>query len=299
MTQPGLDVLSELPDAPDPSSEELSSYQRPSDWTELFFEWHKTVGILAISFSFLDRQSSALKRMKERNFIVLTSLINRSGRLMMANLRLASENRHAEAMSVVDRALHETAIKAIWLCKSKIRDKFDRYLADGLRHDLEFERYIQRQIAERKYKMEIKRRMLGSIRRSLSTSGISRARISRTKRMPDLYSILQDCGFPNLTYIVIQRMGSHSVHGSWTSLLAHNLAVEGKRLTLKGEFNPPHPNQLMMGSLIVLEAIHAFVESVVKRAERRKILAVIDRYRSMLSKHNALMAAADIARASS
>jgi hypothetical protein len=298
MSAQALNLMDELPDAPNPSNEELASYKVRSDWTELFFEWHRTTGILAIVFSFLLQESPALRKTRKRNFIVLTSLLNRCGRLMMANLCMASENRHAEALSIIDRALHETAIKTIWLCKSKTRDRFDRYFAEGLRHDLEFENYIKSEIAKRWHKTKPEQRMLSSIHRSVSTSGISKARIARTKRLPDLFSMMRECGFADLLYIVIQRMGSHSVHGSWTSLLAHNLEVEGNRVALKEGFSPPHPNQLMMGSLIVLEAIEAFIESVAKRSDRETYIEILGEYRSKLLNHNTQMTSADLAAAS-
>lgn len=296
MAQKGLDLLDELPFAPSPSSEELTRLQEKSDWTELFFEWHKAIGILALTFSFVLQGSPAVKRIARKKYVVLVSLLNRCARLMMANLRMASEDRHREAIFIVDRALHETAIKLIWLCNSSEKDRFAMYLADGLRNDLRFEEHIRDQIKERGYKIEIERRMLFSIQHTIASSGMSRSKIARSKRLPTMEMMMQEAGFSPRGYLVVQRMGSHHVHGTWTALLDQNLDKGDAALPVKGEFNPPHPNQLMFGSLIVLDAVSAFSQHVIRRTERAKILETIDTYRSALMRHNDLMAHTDKAR---
>jgi hypothetical protein len=88
-------------------------------------------------------------------------------------------------------------------------------------------------------------------------------------------------------------MGSHHVHGSWTALFDQVVEKDDPVLSIKGDFNPPHPNQLMFGSIIVLDGITAFAERVTRRLERNKAIKVIESYRSLLVNHNALMAQKD------
>lgn len=237
--------------------------------------------------------SPAVKRLSKLKFIILAALLNRCGRLMMANLRMASEDRHSEAISIVDRSLHETAVKIIWLCHSKIKDRFQRYLADGLKNDVEFKKHILSNIKRRKHKIEIEKRMLKSIRRSVVTSQLSIPTIEKTPKLPDLFSMIREIGYADISYIVIQRMGSHHVHGTWTGLLAN--VIDGEdALTLREGFNSPHSNQLMFSSLIVLDAVAAFIEFVAKGKDKRVLLRILRTYRDSLLAHNSLMAAPDM-----
>ncbi|SRR6266478_425426 len=290
----GLDLLQEMPSLPAPADIDIAKYDY-KDWIGLFFEWHRTVGLLAVYYSFLVRKSPALNRISELRYIVLTALLSRISRLMMANLRMASEDRHFEAISIVDRSLHETAIKLTWLCKSKGRDRFDRYLSDGLRNDLEFKKHILANMETRGHQIAIEARMLKSIDRSVRTSGMSQEKIAKIKKLPNLEAMMKEIGFQDLAYVVVQRMGSHAVHGTWTGLLASTIDVEKSTLTLRSEFNSPHPNQLMFGCLIVLESISAFCNFVLRREYKVEIETMIDRYRTKLLHHNSLMAATDLA----
>jgi hypothetical protein len=294
----GLDLLQELPSLPNPSDRKLAKYDY-KDWIGLFFEWHRTVGLLAVYYSFLLQESRALKKISRRRYIVLTALLSRISRLMMANLRMASEDRHFEAISIIDRSLHETVVKLTWLCKSKGPDRFDRYLAEGLKNDLQFRRFITEAARERGHEIAIETRMLGSIEKSIRTSGIAEEEIAKIKRLPTLETMMREAGFKDLGYIVVQRMGSHAVHGTWTGLLASTIDVDGAKLQLRSEFNSPHPNQLMFGSLMVLEAISAFCNFVIRKEHRAETQAIVERYRSKLLDHNLTMAAADFKPSSS
>lgn len=236
----GLDLLHELPSLPNPSDRELANYDY-KDWIGLFFEWHKTVGLLAVYYSFLMPESPALKKISRRRYIVLTALLSRISRLMMANLRMASEDRHFEAISIIDRSLHETVVKLTWLCKSRDVDRFDRYLADGLKNDLEFRRFITEAARERGHEIAIETRMLESIERSIRTSGIAEDEIAKTKRLPTLETMMREAGFKDLGYIVVQRMGSHAVHGTWTGLLASTIDVEGAKCNSDRALTHPTP----------------------------------------------------------
>jgi hypothetical protein len=136
--------------------------------------------------------------------------------------------------------------------------------------------------------------MLKSIDRSVRTSRISPERIPKIKKLPSLETMMREVGFQDLAYIVVQRMGSHAVHGTWTGLLASTIDVEKSTLRLRSEFNSPHPNQLMFGSLMVLGAISAFCSFVLRKEHTSEIEAVIEQYRTKLLRHNSLMAAKDL-----
>jgi hypothetical protein len=47
--------------------------------------------------------------------------------------------------------------------------------------------------------------------------------IAAAGRMPNLNKIIEELGYQQLLYIVGQGIGSHHVHGTWSSLLFHYL----------------------------------------------------------------------------
>jgi hypothetical protein len=291
-----LDLIEELPAAPSPKDDDLLAIQDRREWTALFFEWHKVVAEAALLFSFMQKDSSAVKRINDLKYLLLTALINRCSRLMMANLRTASEDRHDEAVSIVNRSIKESAIKVIWLCETQDKDRFSRVLADGLKGDLELKSHIQNNIKARGHKIAIEDRMLKSIQRSLKTARLSDSSIKKTRRLPSLQSLMLQIGMSDLSYVVIQRMGSHMVHGTWTALLAHNIEVEDGVLKLNPDFNSPHPNGLVFSSLFVLEALLAFTRFVIRNSDQPAALRALEEYKSKLLSHNSIMARNDKSR---
>jgi hypothetical protein len=105
--------------------------------------------------------------------------------------------------------------------------------------------------------------------------------------------MMKEAGFQDMGYMVVQKMGSHAVHGTWTGLLASTVDVEESTLKIRSEFNSPHPNQLMFGCLMVLEAISAFCNFAMRKEYKIEIERVVDQYRTKLMHHNSLMAAKD------
>ena len=51
--------------------------------------------------------------------------------------------------TIVDRCIFESGVKIIWLCTDSSQEKFTRYLADGLKTELEFKAKIDSNIAAR------------------------------------------------------------------------------------------------------------------------------------------------------
>lgn len=176
-----------------------------------------------------------------------------------------------ETTAIVDRCIFESAVKIVWLCSGPSPEKFTRYLADGLKTELEFKAKIESNIAARSDEaLGIETRMLTSVRNHMAAAGLTEAQISEAKKLPDLASMLSAIGFDRLIYITAQKIGSHHVHGTWPSLLFHYLEEEPRG---SGTFIPrghdcaTHVNQFMFVPLIVLAALSAYVNYVFERTE--------------------------------
>jgi hypothetical protein len=145
-------------------------------------------------------------------------------------------------------------------------DKFDRYLADGLKKDLEFKRRIEAEINARDCTpLPIERRMLQSVHNNITVAGMTEAKVTLTKKLPDIASMVDGLGIDRLFYIIGQQIGSHHIHGTWSSLLIHYLEkqdIEGElQFSPKGHCDTDL-GQYAFVALIVIEAMKAYVEWV-------------------------------------
>jgi hypothetical protein len=252
-----------LPDPPSFSEEEMKRCSETGDYTPALFEWYKFVASLAFVVTHILRTSPAYRTIPDRHYHVAAGLMNRCARLMLSNVALSHEGKFGETTSIVDRCIFESAIKIAWLCENPSDDSFVRYLADGLKTELEFRAEIKANIAGRgTTALPIETRMLRSIANHIAASGLSDAEITSTKKLPDLASQMAAVGQTRLHYVIAQRIGSHHVHGTWPSLLFHYLEEQsGDPITFvpRGHDCKTHINQYMYISIVVLRALRAYV----------------------------------------
>jgi hypothetical protein len=272
-----------LPNPPTFSQEEISRCRETGDYAPILFEWYKFVGSLNVIVAHIQRESPAFRAITPQQYHVLIGLLNRCARLMLANVALSHEGRFGETTAIVDRCIFETGMKIIWLCRDASQEKFVRYLADGLRTELEFKAQIESNIASRGGEpLPIESRMLRSIGNHIASSGLVETDIDTAKRLPDLASMIGSLGYARLTYIVGQRMGSHHVHGTWSSLLMHYL--EERDGAPNFIFQPrahdceTHINQYMFVPRIVLDAMTAYVQFAFN--ESLEVKAFVDLFES-------------------
>jgi hypothetical protein len=88
-------------------------------------------------------------------------LVNRCARLMLSNVALSHDGKFGETTAIVDRCIFESALKIIWLCRSASQEEFTRYIATGLKTELEFKAAIEANImANDGVPVPIEKRML-------------------------------------------------------------------------------------------------------------------------------------------
>jgi hypothetical protein len=287
----------QLPDPPEFSEEEMEKCRETGDYMPVLFEWYKFVGQVCIFFAQLDRESPAVKAMSPVQYGVLVGLLNRCARLMLANLALSHNGRFGEATALLDRCIFESSLKVQWLCLKGTDDSFERYLADGLKTEIELKLEIEGNINGRESgeELNIEKRMLASISRHVSASKLTEDEILSKKKLPDIASMINDLGHGRLMYVVAQRLGSHHVHGTWPSLLLHYLEVdEDDGLYLRDHNCASHPNQFVMTPLQVLEAVRAFIEHVTHSDEEAEpIIGLLDSIQDEILKINSEMVGSD------
>ena len=188
---------------------------------------------------------------------------------MLSNVALSHEGRFGETTAIIDRCIFESSVNILWLCDGDSDEKFTRFLAGGLKTELEFKAKIESNIANRGGEpLPIETRMLASIANHIATSGLTDDEVASANGMPDFASRIDSLGFDRLLYIVGQRIGSHHVHGTWSSLLIHYLEEDGE-----GGFRPrdhdcqTHVNQYVFVPCVLLEALGAFTEYILEETE--------------------------------
>ncbi len=228
----------------------------------ILFEWYKFVAQMCIFYALIERDSPAVRDVPPIQYAVITGLLNRCARLMLSNIALSHNGRFGETTSLLDRCIFESCLKVEWLCYKRSEESFKRYLADGLKTEIELMAEIKGEIANREkgQTLNIEKRMLKSIKRHMDLAGLSEEEIKKIKKLPDTAAMIEELGYQRLTYVVVQRIGSHHVHGTWSSLLLHYLEEkEGGKLVLKDHDCDTHPNQFVMLMFWVIKAMSAFI----------------------------------------
>ncbi len=281
---PPEDKLSKIPTF----SEELwDRCREEEDFRPILFEWYKYVGLLCNTLASISLDSPAIREIPALNYAILTGLLNRCSRLMAANVRLAVTKKYGETIMLLDRSIYESMVIVRWLCNKDSDESFQGFLADGTKSDLKLKDHIQQNIADRGGKaFIIESGMLSSIQECIESTGLSEEQILTMKGLPDLYSMCRDVGLPERYYIGTQRMGSHAIHGSWTSLRSHYLRQdEDGKYHLRDHDVPPHENQLMVIPIMLLGTLKNFIEYVVPvESHREPIDFILDKAMSEIEK---------------
>ena len=261
-----------LPEPPVFTEEELHRAKKSGDYKPILFEWYKFVASLGVVLVNMLPECPAFRQVPSQHYNVLMGLLNRCHRLMLSNMALSHEGKFGETTAIIDRCIFESAIKITWLCNNHPDDKFVRYMATGLKTELEFKSIIENTIKARSEgALPFELRMLTSIRNHILASGLSEEEIISTKKIPNIDAIITELGYNHLLYIVAQRLGSHHIHGNWPSLLFHYLeeSEDGERFKFKprGHDCDTHINQYMFVPLIVLNAMTSYVQYVLEDGE--------------------------------
>lgn len=287
----------QLPEPPRFSETQMKKCRETGDYMPVLFEWYKFVGQVCVYFAQIDRESPAVKEISPVQYAVLVGLLNRCARLMLANVALSHNGRFGEATALLDRCIFESGLKVEWLCHKGSDDSFQRYLADGLKTEVELKSEINGNVKGREgsEELNIERRMLASIKRHVDLSGLTESEIVGKKKLPDVASMIKDLGHGRLMYVVAQRLGSHHVHGTWPSLLLHYLEVDdGGGFHLRDHNCASHPNQFVMTPLQVLQAVRAFIGYVIEQGEESKsIIDLLDSIQEEILQINSQMVGSD------
>lgn len=254
----------EVPSPPKFTEDDWKRCRESGDYCPMLFEWYKFVGALCSFFACISPDSPAVRAIPPLHYAVLIGLLNRCSRLMLANVALSHEGLFGETTALIDRCIFESCVKIAWLSQVDSDDRFTRFLADGLRTEVELKGKIKSNIEARGGEvLAIEKRMLSSIDRHIASARLSEDQIGGTKRLPDLAAMIDGLDQDRLMYIVGQRIGSHHVHGTWPSLRMHYLEDdESGMLRPRDHDCETHVNQYVFVPMVVLTAMNSFVHFI-------------------------------------
>ena len=238
----------------------------------VLFEWYKFVASVGFVFANLVQDSPAVRNdITHRDYVVLTGLLNRCSRLMLANVALSHEGKFGESTSILDRCIFESCVILSWLLINTNDDRFDRCFASGFKTELELKDQIMQAVEERGGEhLSIEDRMLNSIDNHFVEVGFDDELVRATPGLPDMAAMLDFLGHQRLSYTVGQRIGSHFVHGTWVGLRMHYLQKQDD-----GTFQPtnnvePHVNQFVFIPFIVIDTIKDFITFIFQGVEEEQ-----------------------------
>lgn len=253
-----------FPELPSFTDDILLEAKSTGDYRPILFEWYKYIGIITNIVASIQSSSESFRTMNKVHYAVLIGLLNRCSRLILSNIALSHNGLYGETFQILERCIFESSTKLIWLCIQDNDDSFNRFLSDGLKSDIELLDFINKNINERNGEVQvIEQRMISSINDVVIKSGLSIEDIRACKKLPTLSDMLKDINKEKyrLSYIVDQKMGSHSTHGTWTNLIKYYLVFENDEYKLR-DHNVEIQQIQFISSLHVINALIAFVNYV-------------------------------------
>ena len=267
-----------IPLPPEFTEEQLSSCRESGEYTPVMFEWYKYVGHLANYFSCISLNSTCIRDIDRIHHSILIGLLNRCSRLILSNVTLSHQGLFGETTSIIDRCIFESAIKLNWLFTNPTDDHFNRFIAEGLKTEIEFKKKIEENIRNRGGEvMVIEERMLRSIDNYFRKAGLTEEFIAQSRKLPNLAEMIEQVGHDRLAYVVGQRIGSHHVHGTWASLWFHYLDETDGVIGPRDHDCPTHINQYVYVPLVLLDAIKKYFEFLITNREQcDQIVGILD-----------------------
>lgn len=255
-----------FPKPPEFDSNDWAKCKENGDFRPIVFEWYKFVGQLCSVIARFDPSSPIVKQTNSVNYSILIGLLNRCSRLMLSNIVLSNEGKFGETTAIIDRCIFESCVKIQWMIKKEGEGSFKKYLANSLKTEIRLKKKINK-ISESRggNLLKIENRMINSANRHIKLSRLSEAEVDLYQnKFPDLRSMINSLKLPDFFYMAGQRIGSHHVHGNWSSLLFHYLKEDEEHgLIPKDHDCESKIDQYLVISILVLESLKSFIIHVI------------------------------------
>ena len=179
----------------------LPEFSDHENYFNVLLEWCKHVGILATHLNRINPGSHAAVKRPPIQYAILRGLINRSCRILLAMLKIATENKQGGIVMLLSRCLFESCTKVCWLIRRDNEERFLRYLADGLKAEFELREIISRNVQDRDGKsLVLEDRMLRSIQSTIAAALYTEDELKNAKKLPDMASMCRELVVDHIDY---------------------------------------------------------------------------------------------------
>jgi hypothetical protein len=249
-----------LPPPPEFTADDYDQAVASGSTLKMTVAWYSYISEVCRRVSSIDPHHEHLNEVAPVSVAVFVGLLNRCSRVMQPVLYLVESGRFGDSIRALNRSVCESAARLWWLVTQNDAEEVVRYLAWGLKSEIEMKDQILENIGQRRGRRQvIERRMLMSIDDTIQASGLTDGEVRAAKKVIDLGSIVKKLNLPRGLYTVTQKFGSHSVHGTWTDLYFHHLERSGDRFMPSCRDVPIDENDLRMTTIFVVDALRAFM----------------------------------------
>lgn len=242
----------------------------------LVFELYKeTASVVNLAAHFVD-EAAAVKGGWPRNQAICAGLMIRISKFMRVVLQLSAKGDRAEVIKALNRSILESAVNLEFLVRTNDNRFFDQFVIFSLGPERELYDLIQANVDARGGEvLPIERRMLDSIDHTCQSSGV---RIDDIKRKygdwgGGIRERLRTLGKEE-QYVLMQRLPSHAVHGTWVDLCIDHLVHDARNDTFAPDnrFSPVDSRVLAPVAVFVLGATRPYIERFFPRIQESEIV---------------------------
>jgi hypothetical protein len=185
----------------------------------------------------------------------------RIAKFMTAVMQLSDGDRDKrEVIAALNRSIVESVVNLRFLITKDDPRFFSQFVEFSLGPERELYDAVQKNIEARGSTLPIEKRMLESVARICRLSGttIDQVRVKYGDWGGGLRQRLKAIDFEE-SYVGLQRIPSHSVHGSWVDLLFHYLDEAGDGFTPRSLNSEADPRLWLPTALLVLDCVVSYV----------------------------------------
>jgi hypothetical protein len=231
---------------------------------EVGFELYKEVlSVVNLAAHLLDDSANA-KGGWPRNQAICAGLMIRICKFMVVVTHLSAQGNRADVVHALNRSIMESAVNLEFLARTDDNKYFEQFVKFSLGPERELYDTIQAKIGAREGEVwPIEERMLKSINDVCQVSGVRIEDVNR--KYGDWGGGIRDrlkAIGKEEQYVVMQRIPSHAVHGTWVDLYKNHLEYDSKNNVFSPDPDFSLVDERLLGpvAIFVLEATKPYLE---------------------------------------
>lgn len=231
------------------SDESLNSFTDENEFNQIGVEVFKEACFMLIPIASLRKKNSEGDVPYNKSEAAIMGNLARYVKLSNALLEQFVKKR-GETVHILIRCLAETYINTLFLLKFSDSNTINHYIKQSLRIEKQMLQIIQDNIKSRDSILPIEKRMIDSIKRTISLSGFDENKLTSGSKWDDkvrarIFEIID----PEF-YVLLYGTSSHAVHGNWQDLIDHHLIEKDGGFFQNNDWNFPHYQLLMAATML-------------------------------------------------